>query len=302
MTRFRLSLSIGVAALSVILAAVPAEAQNRFSFVSAFTGDNANDCSSPASACQTMTTALTNTIPGGEIRCLDSHLNVGFTITIPVTIDCDAPSSVIRGGGGGPGFPPPVAITVNLDEVSFPNGVVTLRNINLQGLLGSAAPGTKGISVIGGGAAVHVENCSILGFSQQGIDFRPTSSVDLFVRDTIISNNQGGGVWIIPAVAATVRASLSNVRLDQNGSIALAVNKASGGTAAVTVEDTQIERNSIGLRANGVNAFMLLIGSTVTYNTVGLQILSGGRIISSGNNTINLNSANGAPTSTVPLK
>lgn len=296
MTRLRISLSIGTAALSLFLAAAPAKALNRVSFVSAFTGNIANTCDSPANACETIAAALANTMVGGEIRCLDSHINVGVTITIPVTIDCDAPSSVIRGGGGGPGFPSAVAITVNLDEGTFPNGVVTLRNIKLQGFLGS---GTKGIRVIGGGAAVHIENVTINGFAEQGIDFSPSSNVDLFVKDTMISNNSGG---ILVAPAAGGRVSLSNVRLDQNAVFGLTVSKASGTFAAVTIEDSNIEKSVVGLRAIGASAFIALSDSVVTNNSTGLLVQSGGKINSAGNNMITLNNVNGVPTAKFALQ
>ena len=137
--------------------------------------------------------------------------------------------------------------------------MVTLRNLKINGLLGNGRhPGSDGIRVIGGGAAVHIENVTIQGFAQQGIDFAPSSTVDLFVRDTIISNNQGGGIAVAPSGAAGARVSLSNVRLDQNGASGLSVTKASGVFAAITIEDTNIEKNGIGVRASGASAFIHL--------------------------------------------
>ena len=82
----------------------------------------------------------------------------------------------------------------------------------------------------------------------------------------------------------------------------MSVSKASGVFAAVTVEDTNIEKNGFGLRASGASAFMLLSGSTVAHNSTGLQTLTGGKISSSGNNVIYLNNVDGAPTSTIALK
>ena len=143
---------------------------------------------------------------------------------------------------------------------------------------------------------MHIENVTIQGFAQQGIDFAPSSTVDLFVRDTIISNNQGGGIAVAPSGAAGARVSLSNVRLDQNGAFGLSVTKASGVFAAITVEDTNVEKNGIGLRASGASAFIILSGSTVAHNATGLQTLTGGKISSSGNNVIYLNNVDGAPT------
>jgi hypothetical protein len=122
------------------------------------------------------------------------------------------------------------------------------------------------------------------------------------VRDTIISNNQGGGIVVAPSGTAGARVSLSNVRLDKNGASGLFVSKASGASAAITIEDTNVERNVFGLRAIGASAFMILSGSTIAHNTTGLQTATGGRISSSGNNMIILNAVEGALTSTIPLK
>ena len=298
MTRFRISLSIGVAALGLMLAAAPAQALNLLTYVSAFTGSNADSCATPELACFDIDGALSRTEPGGEIRCLDIHPDGNIDIDKPVTIDCEAPVNWISGFSG------VSAITINLDEATYPNGVVTLRNMKINGLLGNGiiGPGADGIRVIGGGAAVHIENATIQGFTQQGIDFAPSSTVDLFVRDTIISNNQGGGIVVAPPASAGARASLSNVRLDQNGGSGLYVTKASGAYAAITIEDTNVERNVVGLRAIGASAFVILSGSTIAHNTAGLQTATGGRITSSGNNTIILNAVDGAPTSTIPLK
>ena len=196
---------------------------------------------------------------------------------------------------------PEGAITVNLDETAYPNGVVTLRNLKIIGLSGNSilTPGADGIRVIGGGAAVHVENVTIQAFAEQGIDFSPSSTVDLFVRDTVISNNSGG---ILVAPSAGGRVSLSNVRLDQNAVYGLTVSKASGTFAAVTIEDSNIEQSVFGLRAIGASAFVALSDSVVTNNSTGLQVQSGGRISSAGNNLITLNNVDGAPTATIALK
>jgi hypothetical protein len=302
MKRFRLSLSIGAAAFGLLLAAAPAKALNATSYVSYFSGSDGDSCAYPTSPCASIAGALAKTEPGGEIKCVDNHRESQSPAAIidkPITIDCGAPGSMILGFNG------LAAITVNLNEATYPNGVVTLRNLNINGLLGNSlyVPGTDGIRVIGGGAAVHVENCSILGFTQQGIDFAPGSTVDLFVRDTIISNNQAGGIVVAPSGAAGARVSLSNVRLNQNGGSGLSVTKASGAYAAITIEDTNVERNVVGLRAEGASAFIILSGSTIAHNlSIGLHTLTGGRITSSGNNTITLNYVDGAPTSTIPLK
>jgi hypothetical protein len=298
MTRVGILSIFGAAAFSLVLAAAPAQAQNNtVSYVDSFTGNDSNSCDTPGGACQSIDGALSKTDPGGEIRCVGNVRDTTVEVTKPITIDCDASTRHINGSAS-------VAFTIDLNEATYPNGVVTLRNLNISGFLGSVSfgVGIDGIRVIGGGAAVHIENVTITGFAEQGIDFRPTSSVDLFVRNTIISNNQGGAVWVVPAAAATVKGSLADVSIDGNGGIGVYVAKSSGGSAVVTVEDSRIEKNQSGLRAYGALAYILLSGATIAHNSAGLQPVSGGKIVSSGNNTIHFNGTNGAPTSTVPLK
>lgn len=258
-------------------------------------GVNTPTCGTPDEPCGTFSAALSNTDPAGEIRCMGELHVVNIVINKPITFDCE--------GGLVLGFADDVAIAITINEATYPDGVVTLRNPTVDGFETNPDTGSlDGIRFTGGGAALHVENCKILDFGQQGIDFRPTSSLDLFVRDTIISNNAGGGILVQPVTAAAVRGSLSNVSLDRNGVFGLTVNKASGTAAAITVEGTQVEKNAVGLRANGASSFIVLTAATIAHNTVGLEVVSGGKIVSSGNNTINLNGTNGAPTSAVPLK
>ena len=328
MTRFRISLSVGGAALGLMLFLGTASAQiglNRVSFV-ALGGSDAAGCQAPEAACQTINGALAQTEPGGEIKCLDNWHD-GSTVTIdkPITIDCDAPSTLLKGFGG------QAAVTVNLNETNFPNGVVTLRNLTINGLSGNVfPPGSDGIRVIGGGAAVHVENCTIQGGSEQGIDFAPTSTVDLFVRDTVIGNNAGGGILLKPTGGASARATFDNVAVEGNATgvlidgrfttgnnsatirnsaltgnfgHGLSVADSGGGATNVVVDgSTSADNASFGIGANGANATVRVKNSTVTGNANGLIAAASSNIISQGGNTVAGNTTNGAFTSSLPLQ
>jgi hypothetical protein len=305
MTRLEILSIIGASVFALFLAIAPAQALNAVSYVSP-SGNNNNDCSHALTACYSIVAAFAKTYPGGEIKCLDGHQDGNYqygygplVIEKPVTLDCGASGTAIYWFGSSSNEHP--AITVNLNEGAYPNGVVTLRNLSINGLLGNGVtdPGMDGIRILGGGAAVHIENVTIQGFGEQGIDFRPSSSVDLFVRDTNITNNAAGGIFILPAAGASVRGSLSNVRIAGNGSVGLLVAKASGAAAGITVEGSQFEKNSIGLRSSGASAFILLKGSLVAHNGTGLQPLASGKIVSGKDNMIFLNATNGAPTSTL---
>ena len=319
MTRFRISLSIGAIAFSLILAAAPAEALNAVSYVSAFTGSSANSCDDPTAPCASIFDALTKTEPGGEIKCLDNHQELFFSINKPITIDCDATAAGLFGFHG------TSAIGVNVSETTYPNAVVTLRNLKISGFPGSVGSGANGIRIIGGGGAVHIENCTIQGFAGPGIGFEPTSSVDLFVRDTTISNNAGGGILIKPSGASSAKLALDNLNVEGNangifidarstsGSIKATVRDSTvaangafgiyaadggGGTTNVTVEgSTSANNTTFGIGSN-VNSFVRVGDSTVTGNGTGLQIAGSGKIISLGGNKVRANTANGAFTAT----
>ena len=210
--------------------------------------------------------------------------------------------------------------------------MVTLRNLQINGNLGNGIvpPGTDGIRVIGGGAAVHVENCTIQGGSQQGIDFAPSSSVDLFVRDTVVSNNAGGGVLLMPTVGASIRVTFDNVAVEGNatgmlidgrattGSNALTIRNSTiaggsgfgaavyeGGTgvSTMTIEGSTVANNAtFGVVASGATATARLVNSVVSGNARGLITTSGGNIVSQGGNMVAGNTVNGAFTQTLPLQ
>ena len=326
MSRFRISRSIGAAALGLFLAAAPAKALNTLSYVSFWTGSDSFTCSAPAAACNNITAALIKTEPGGEIKCLDNHRDEILIIEKPITIDCGAPGTQILGFNGD------AAITVNLDEATFPNGVVTLRNLNINGLLGNGLvpPGSDGIRVIGGGAAVHIENSTIQRSIQQGVDFAPSSSVDLFVRDTVISNNQGGGIIVAPTGASNTKVVLDNVGVEGNATTGILINGAtSSGAINLSASDSEISGNSTvgigvfeavsggspsrvqiarttisanggqGILASRSLASVRVRQSVISNNVVGVQSTNGGQIISHGDNVLADNTTNGAFTATV---
>jgi hypothetical protein len=321
MTRFRISLSIIVAALGLTLAAAPAEALNIVSFVAALGGSDSNSCALATEPCHSINGALSKTDPGGEIRCIDGGVISGhILIEKPVTIDCE-PSAWAYGIAGGN------AVTVILNEATYPNGVVTLRNLTLNGLLGN---GGDGIGVTGGGAAVHIENCQIQGFAQQGIDFTPSSSMDLFVTDTVISSNPGDGIRVRPTGSAGAKVVLDNVNAQDNVSgvrvdgsatsvsnlvtirdstiaggsgAGLSVVESGTGATVVMLEGSSAANNTTqGVVVSGTNAAVRMRDSTTSGNGIGLQAVSGGNIISQGGNTVAGNITNGAFTSSQPLQ
>src|SRR5262249_28955649 len=145
-------------------------------------GNDANDCSI-SHPCQTFGRALSQTLPGGVVHCLDAGPFGFATITVPVTIDC--------AGGVVVGFNGQDTLTVNAPRI-----VVILRNMTID-----SSPNFSGASGVNfvNGSALHLENVKISGFQGggggTGIRFAPPSGVaaELVVTDTIVSNNGSGG-------------------------------------------------------------------------------------------------------------
>src|SRR5262249_39963126 len=95
------------------------------------------------------------TAPGGEIDALDPGGFGGLTITKAITID----------GGGGQVASVLVAGTNGINVNAGASDVVILRNLRINGVSGS---GVNGVQYNSGGA-LHIENCDIFGFGQNGI-------------------------------------------------------------------------------------------------------------------------------------
>ena len=182
--------ALGISALMATLFAVHAlaEAQVTRAWVSGV-GDDANNCSRTA-PCKTFSGAVSKTVDGGIVNCLDSS-GFGFlTITKSITIDCG-------GTFGGIVAASTSGVTVNGDGV-----IVTLRNLSIDGV----GSGQIGVNFLNG-SALHIENCKIWGFrsgAAVGIHFAPPAGVtgELYVSDSAItdSGNVGtnGGILIRP--------------------------------------------------------------------------------------------------------
>lgn len=272
------------------------------------TGDDAAACTRVA-PCKTFAAAIAQTIAGGEIAVIDAGGFGAVTITKSITISARGAFAGVLSNGVN-------TITVN----AGPTDVIYLRGIDLNGA--GDGTGTSGISFVAGGA-LHVEDSNIYGFSGQGIDFAPSGKGELYVSNSSMRNNVGGGIYVHPAPGGSARGTIANVTLSGNGrgvrvedgSVILVKNSlAAGGDMAgfnvvsttfpamLTIESSTSTNNQSGVRASGANAFLRLNNTTVIGNTgVGLSVAGGGSIISFGNNRVSGNGGgNGAPTSSEP--
>lgn len=273
-------------------------------------GSDSNNCSQ-AAPCRTFSGALAKVASGGEIDVLNSG-DFG-----PLTID-KAVSLISAGPLGGIQVSTGNAITIN----AGPNDKVVLRGLTLEGL----GTGTNGISFTAGGS-LYIENCTVNGFSQYGIDFAPVSgSGKLFVTDTLLRNNgvgaTGGGAHLLATTGAGFTASFDGLRAENNVSglkaetlgivtvrnslaasngyagFSATIPSGSGSVRMLIENSVSTHNGTYGILSNNL-ATVTLSNVVATDNQFGLGALAGGQILSFGNNKVDGNTTDGAPTQTI---
>jgi hypothetical protein len=295
----------------------PAAAQATRTWVSGV-GDDANPCSRTA-PCKTFAGAISKTAAGGEINVIDSGGFGAVTITKSITIN----------GSGGPLAGVLVAGTNGIVVSAGVNDTVTLRNLDINGLLGSASPGLNGVQFNAGGALI-VEDCKIFGFSQNGININANtaSPVRVVVTDTTVSNS-AGGIAARNASTGRVTVSLHRVTLAKNNSFGFKAD-GTGGAASIiaAVSDSliagnatgvwsaggalgnpgiQVTRSSVvnnvaaGILADGsANSIVLVSKTLVTGNGTGLSAVAGAGLATYQNNEVHGNLVDGTFTAQFP--
>jgi hypothetical protein len=284
------SLSITIAATSLLLlAAAPAHAQASRTWVSGV-GDDANPCSRTA-PCKTFAGAISKTALNGEINCLDPGGFGAVTITKSITIDChEVFASILFSGTNG----------INIPFSSFAAAdarkTVRLRNINFNGV----DTGLIGIRITGAvaGTNVIIEDCLIDGMfagSAHGISDERTAAGELYIANTTIRNAGGNGIIVSPISAAgaavagqRIDASFDNVRV-LNASVAGIFVSNSG---RVMINRSMISGNSqVGVALAGALAAMEvnISNTTISNNGIGIGNLGGAITIRLANNDISFN-------------
>lgn len=302
-----LRLSLAAIALSAMAASV-ASAQATRTWVSGV-GDDVNPCSRTA-PCKTFAGAISKTAAGGEINVLDPGGYGGVTITKEISIEAEGVIAGVLVSGTN-------AIIVN----AGPNDTVVLRGLTIDGV----GTGLNGVRWIGGKNLV-IEKCTIKGFTQRGVDAEPTSVLagaigSLFISDTQIRDNVGGGVLGKPTGTVTLKGTLSRVQFTNNGygvraednaylnvkdSVAAQslgdgfIAQGAFNNAVIYIEGSAANNNgAYGVHSVGA-AFTLMSNTLVTGNNTGLHAEAGGAIYSWGNNRVAGNfAAEGAPTQTL---
>jgi hypothetical protein len=281
MPRSNSLLSTFAALLLVGLWSGVAQAQASRTWVSGV-GDDANPCSRTA-PCKTFAGAISKTAAGGEIDALDPAGFGAVTITKAITID----------GGGGQVASVLAASANGFNVNAGPTDAVILRNLRINGFSGA---GLNGVQYNSGGA-LHIENCDIFGFSQNGILVATTqANATLFVNDTFLQDN-GNGVEIAPT-GGNVRSMLNRVRANGNSGFGF-YNNPSGAGAGTSITDSSAVVNGTGV---GMTGGTLWLGNDVIIRNGTGVAFSGGTLSSYKNNMIDGNpGGDGTPITGTPL-
>ncbi|MBI3649480.1 MAG: right-handed parallel beta-helix repeat-containing protein [Acidobacteria bacterium] len=286
MNKLRIGITTLLLLIVCLLGAAAAQAQATRTWVSGV-GDDANPCSRTA-PCKTFAGAISKTAAGGEISVLDPGGFGAVTITKAITINGEGTlAGVLAAATNG--------IIVNAGV----NDVVVIKYLSINGTSG-AQIGLNGIRYLAGKQVV-VENCTISGFSQKGIDVNLAASGRLDVRNTSITTT-GDGVTMSNS-AGTMNGTLDHVRIQ--GTSNAGVNLLSGaltmsnsivanntnfgviaqGGATITLERTVVAHNGTGVSTNNAAATVRLSNTTINNNTAGITITAG-TVASFKNNSI----------------
>lgn len=259
-------------------------------------GDDANPCSRTA-PCKTFAGAISKTAAGGEIDALDPAGYGAVTITKAITID----------GGGGQVASVLVSGTNGIVVQAAAGDVVILRNLRVNGI----GTGINGIRFLSG-KALFVENCSIFGFTTNGIDIA-SSGGQVFVTNTSSDSNGQAGLSVQSSAATSVSIDGSHFDLNKNGvyagsfsNVTVTRSVAAGntsvgflvaagtGTGALNLSQSTSTNNTVGVQAGGAAApsTARVTQMSMFNNPFGFAIGSNGVIRSFGNN---FNSDSGAP-------
>ena len=320
MNKIRFTIKIVMLMTCMFGFAMIAHAQPTRTFVSA-SGNDTNPCSR-ISPCATFSRAITATAANGEINCIDAGSYGTVNITKSITIDCeDTQGTILASMTNG------VIINLGSGAANDPLRIVRLRGLTINGL----GNGLRGIIVNTGNTTpvtVHVEQVVIDGFTLDGILFNAAGG-ELLVRNTTVQNCGSptanpvpSGLLVDSSNGAVVHATVENstfahnrqgIRAETAARVSVSgcniSNNALNGVVAFNTDATQVEINvykcaiasnrqwGIVASANaGGSAIVRLDGNHIVSNfgepsAAGVQIFSGGQVLSRGNNTIS-----GSPT------
>jgi hypothetical protein len=262
MIRSAIVIATGLA-LAATLPIAPAQAAGvARTFLSA-AGSDSNNCANVLTPCRHLAAAYANTAPDGEIYVLDPANYGSLTITHGVSIEGHGWASIAPVSGQ-------AAITIN--------ALGATDKINIIGVVldGTALPNTTGIQFNSGGT-LTVRDSVIRNFSGDGIDFEPTAAGNLFVSNTMVSDNANTGIAVFPSgnnntAAHTVIFNRVETNNNSNYGVFLWGTPSTGSITAIASESTA--------SGNGIYGFYVL--TDASHSPTSLMLFHS---VAAGNNT-----------------
>ena len=304
----RLASVAALAVAATMVYATPASAHATRTWVSGV-GDDVNPCSRTA-PCKTFAGAISKTAAGGEINCLDPGGFGAVSIIKSMTISCPYTEGGALAGGNG--------IVVNMPAST---DVTFLRGLDIFGV----NPPTNGIRFINRGT-LHVEDTVVRRFnaaSSAGISVAVTAASELYMTNVTVAENgnaaTGGGIVIAPGIGGSVQVTMKHMKVRNNANNGIRLDTTNGQISAV-IDESDISGNATGISilapVNAVQAILtrsivaqnstlgilvdgpvgtLRVGNTtVTGNTMGINRLNGGQLLTYGDNRVIGNPNSGA--------
>ena len=256
---FRLSLSLAF----TLLCAHAAQAAKQ-TFV-ASGGDDASACDRPA-PCRTFAGALMKTDNGGEVAVVNSGEYGTFAVNQSVRVTAVGVYAGVTAYND-------VAVKLNPSA----GATVALRGLTITGGASSQGILFYGPTVAREGeptATLHVEDCTLSGFSTVGLLFYGNG--DLYVKDTTVRGTQGAGLEVYTPQGQKSRVSVVNTRLEKNG---WGLRAFGYGHISVTARDTVAAGNgNVGFASYGSPGVRMRLQDCVsTHSGLGLWVADGAR-------------------------
>jgi hypothetical protein len=241
-------------------------------------GLDSNPCTR-AAPCLTFAGALTNTLDGGAVNCVDSGSYVdpaaGLTIAKGVEIDCRGVYALAEITGT-------TGIVINVADPV--NQSVTIRGLVVNGRTGTGRANTAGIK-ISAARTVAINSVFVEQFNLQGIiDVRSLqASGNLNISNSSFAGNNGPGI----VSAMTTNGFSSNLFLDDSFSGFNSYGIAMGANNRARITNSRFPYNTTGIEADS-GATINIANSVISYSSNAAVLNSG--IIAISNSELTYNS------------
>jgi hypothetical protein len=254
-------------------------------------GDDLNPCSRTA-PCKTFAGAISKTATNGEISVLDPGGFGTLTIGKSITINGDGTLAGVLSAGV-------VGFTVNI-TTNLATDKVVIRNVSINGV----GTGTKGVRIIDG-QEVILDNVTIAGVTDAGVDIAQTQNGNVFLHNVRISKCLVGvrsqstvgavsgtfdSVFIDGATSHGIECVNNTALVMRNVEVSRCVGsgfRCAAATVNMVVENSVSSGNNFGFEATVGNLRIANCGMYFNNTNCSSGVLSAGNNRSAGNTTTN---------------